>query len=202
MCLSWGTRQQGTAPARPVPGGYPLHRAVKEGMGHQASGGTVLPRPCGAGPSRRGTDLVQDHLLHSHSLRGPRDEPVQHLVPPAHHGALREVGEGLRPAVRAVGPRPPVPALTTKQQPMAIIFRVRLAWCWRSPRRSTSCCAITSPAPIRAPASGTAQGQRPGVLGAAPEASERSFPRVLGPGPVPRSSPALGTARGRVSISV
>lgn len=55
------------------------------------------------------TNLVQDHLLHSHHFCIPRDEPIQDPVPAAHNRALQEPGgeeqhlPSLIPEVRAGG---------------------------------------------------------------------------------------------------
>lgn len=46
---------------------------------------TQHPHPCH-------TNLVQDHLLHSHNFCIPRDEPIQDPVPVAHNRALRARG--------------------------------------------------------------------------------------------------------------
>ena len=118
--------------------GVPAPAARAQGQGAPPRGDSALPVAARGGtgtaqltPGRHGLTLLK-----------------QPSVPP-HHTCAARTGEGPG-AHRAL-------ALTTKQKPITIIFMVRGPWCPRSPRRSTSCCAITSPAPMRAPATSTAR---------------------------------------------
>lgn len=122
-------------PCSAAEGAHSCSRA--QGQGAPPRGDPALPVAAGGGTGT--AQLTPSH----HSLTLLK----QPSVPPHDTCAVR-TGQGPG-AHRAL-------ALTTKQKPIAIIFRVRGPWCPRSPRRSTSCCAITSPAPMRAPATSTA----------------------------------------------